>query len=425
MRTILLAMAAAWLAAAPWALAQEEDPFGSGDPFATLEQAKDEGHVSSGVASAGQGGPSSRAEVFLKGFLTEINKTSPVNPGNRALALMERTGTVETRLTAQDFLDRDHSWRWLFRGFAAGPNYHGADGSQGAKEARVDEIFTDWKGDTLFSSFGKRRINWGHAQGFNPVNVVAPPRDPLNPQYQTEGQPMIWASASAAMGTADVILTRDYGQDWNSAAFRWGARWTIASATSDFSLYYFGGEKHKDGGDYEAMTGVSFATSFTGGFTLYAEGAWFARNYRGYYGHDGERLQKAGGYAQGVAGVSVNLGSRSSFFVEALYNGQGYSKEERSRFMASPAAADFIPLAMNRGYLLANLRKDFMEKWNFGANLLAAGDGSASARVELDYSITDYYEAQVSYLRNFGPRDSEFGASPVKGFLQIGIKASF
>ncbi len=422
--------------AAEPAPAGQEAPFGEGDPFSLIED-KQGSPMSDGEAARKTAHkPEARAEVFLKGFDADINSSSRINPDNRIQKLREYTGTVETRMIMTDHLDREETLRWLFRGFAVGDNYHQPDGTLHNETARVDELFLDWKGENRFVSVGKRRINWGYAQGFNAVNVVVPPRDPLDPEYQTEGQPMIWGSLSRAHGVVDAIFTRNYDKNWNSDQNRWGLKWGGSRGDSDYALYYFDGAAYADGRDFERMFGASYITVAVPGMTLYVDAARFERNYRNFYTTNGATQSKSGGYSKGVIGSSYNLGGKSSVFVEYLFNGQGYSEEERANYLNAADArltngadetllADFTPLGMNRSYLLASAKKEFREKYTAVVSILLAEDRSSSTRAEIAYSISDYYEAHAVYLHNSGGRDSEFGNGPYSGLFEIGLKASF
>jgi len=416
--------------------AGQVEPFGDDDPFAVINSGIEQSPQESAVAKNAGRGPETRVEVFLKGYGADINNSSPVNPGNRIMQLREYTSAAETRVTISDTIGKADSLRWLFKGFAAGPDYHEADGTQRGKESRIDEMFADWKGDGLFASAGKRRINWGHAQGFNPVNAIAPPRDPLNPGYQTEGQPMIWGNINSSIGAVDVILTRNFDENWNSGKNRWGLKWGYSSADLDFAFYYFDGAEYDDGRRFETMLGASFAAEAAPGVTLYAEGARVANNYRPYYTPTSSTWNKGEGFLQGVIGSSISLGGKSSVFIEYLHNGQGYSNDERVNYLRAVDAllansvgqtitGDLTLAGLNRNYLLASVKKEYRERYNFDLSVIVAEDRSSSTRAGAAYAISDYYEARISYLNYSGGNGSEFGANPYRGLLEISVKASF
>lgn len=410
------------------------DPFGDGDPFAVIEHAPPIRQTGGDMTEGTSTRPKGQAAVYAKEFFIGVNDASRINPANRIEALENNYGVLETRMTLSDRIDEAQKWRWLFRGFASTYSTRDAE-KELLSRARIDELFVDWKSREWFASMGKRRINWGHAQGFNPVNVVAPPRDPLNPSYETEGRPLLWFSRNDRL-TVDMVITRNYDRNWSSDQNRWGIKWSYAGASSDYALYYFDGTDYTDGHSYDRMLGASFSADVLPGVTLYMEMADFSRNRRNYYAADGLVSSKDGSYFQGVAGTSTDLGNRSSVFIEYFYNGQGYAEQERQDYfqfadmrLASvddkALIRDFIPLSMNRDYLLLNYRKEYREKYAFNLSMLLAKDRSSSTRMEGVYMLSDYYEFRISYVRNAGDRESEFGNSPYSGLLEMGFNANF
>lgn len=240
------------------------DPFGGGDPFAVLgtkdQSSPDEPQRAARIKTEGS--------LFLKSVSNDLNQDSRINPGNRVMQLDKQRQIFEALLTLSQYLGEAQQWRWLFKGFASNASYIDQYGmaNQGG---RVDELFVDRKGEGWFANLGKRRINWGHAQGFNPVNVVVPPRDPTNPSRETEGQPMLWVNKASGAGSVDVIATRNYKRDYASDQNRWGVKLSHAAAKSDYALYYFDGARYRDGRAYERMLGGSFSADVYPGITVY------------------------------------------------------------------------------------------------------------------------------------------------------------
>jgi hypothetical protein len=378
-----------------------------------------------------------QAAFFLKNESSSLRRDAVANPAAAYLPLKDNVTFLETRFTLSDQIDALPGTRWLLKTYTTttkeSPSTLGQD-------SRVDELFFDKRTSQWFASIGKRRVNWGHAQGFNPVNVVAPARNPLDPSFETEGQRMLWASYSGA-STLDVLYTRGnertaYGGD----RYRWGLRWDWPGVEGDLALYAYDGGDRPDGQPFERMLGLSFSRTLMPGWSWYGELANFSHNYRRYYRDDGSSYDKSGSYTQAVTGVLLDLGGRSSFFVEGLVNSQAYSPEERDRYIralaastpgivtttgAAPVSTDFIPLSMNRSYLLAGFRTEYREKFVFSLNWLAARDGSCSARAEAGYTLSDYYEVKASYVHNVGGRTAEFANYPYSDFLQLQLSASF
>lgn len=413
---------------------EEKDPFGDSDPFAIIDTPSESTALSQLSEATTASQADLQAQVDFRYNLIDANNASRIMSRD-APALKTSVAMLQSRMLVSDSLSDRHEWRWLFRGFAETSNEREANDNLNSR-FRIDEIFTDWKNQGNFASLGKRRINWGHAQAFNPVNMVAPRRDPLDPTVETEGRPMLWLSRTSGRASAEFVLTRDYDTNWQSDKNQWGLKYGFPIAESDFAFYYFDGGDYADGRAYERMFGASFSANVVPGLTLYMEAANFLKDYRNYYDANGVAQYKDRSYFQGVIGSSIDLGEKSSVFIEYYLNGQGYSEAERKTYLRNvdvqlaggddaEITDDFIGLAMNKNYLLMNYRKEYREKFLFNVSMLAAADGSYSARLRADYAISDYYDIWASYLNNDGNRDTEFGNNPLTGLFEIALRVSF
>lgn len=426
---VLIAALAVYARAEP--LPDKQDPFGNGDPFAVL------GSKDQATPDGTRRATSLKAEgsLFLKSVSSDINQDSRINPGNRAMQLDKQRQIYEARFTVSQHLDEAQQWRWLVKGFASNASYIDQYGMSN-RGGRVDELFVDKKGDGWFANLGKRRINWGHAQGFNPVNVVVPPRDPTNPGRETEGQPMLWLNKTGSAGTLDVIATRNYDRNYASDQNRMGVKLGHSEAKSDYALYYFDGARYRDVHAYERMLGASFSADVYPGITAYMEAVRFGSNYRNYYDAAGANYLRISAYNQTVAGSTISLGGKRNVIVEYFNNGSGYSAAERLNYFQAadlqlaggqPSAIprDYKVTGMNRDYLLLRYQDEWRERYTGELSVLAAADRSYVLRAQGIYTITDYYELQLVLLRNQGKRDSEFGNNPVSNALELWLGANF
>lgn len=416
-----------------------QDALGNEDPFAVLDATK-AGNKTATDNPAESGHEKAtpvktEGSVYLRNIQSDLNQDSRINPGNRVTPLEENRTVLETRLTLSDNLDAARKWRWLFKGFGLLSSDRETDGNR-HQEMRVDELFVDWKGESWFASLGKRRINWGHAQAFNPVNVVVPPREALDPSRETEGQPMFWASRAAGPWSADLVLTRNYDRNYVSDQNRWGLKWNFAARKSDYALYYFDGERYPDGRDHERMLGGSFSADIYPGVTLYSEAARFEHNYRHYYDTSGGLFAKDDPYWQVVIGTGLNLGGRRQVTVEYYSNAQGYTSAERANYLlaaetqiavgtGTSIADEFRVTGMNRGYVLVGYQDEIRERLVLNVSALMPGDQSYSLRLQGKYALSDYYELRLVLLHNAGTRDSEFGNSPVASAVELGLSVGF
>lgn len=375
----------------------------------------------------------------LNGVGRLINDDSRLNPENTVQDLDNGEASLEAHLSVSDYLNDAETLRWLLKTYGF---YSSATDTNDNRQnvTRIDEAFVDWNGGDWFVSLGKRRISWGHALAFNPVNVIVPPRDPLNPNQATEGQPAIWGSYSRNVGSLNLYYTRDFDKNWDSDLNRWGARLNGVFGESDFSLYYFDGEPYQNDRDYERLFGASFSTNLWAGTTLYAEVVGTMHNYRNYYVADGTADLKDEFTAQAVLGSYILLDPESflSFFkgdasllLEVYYNGSGYSESEREAYFdvlarslqtGDPAALhDYRFTGMNQFYALATYRNSFKERYTLELTGLVAQDWSFSAQAQLRYNLSDYYSLTAQVAHNQGGSASEFGNAPVTDQFELEI----
>ncbi len=372
-----------------------------------------------------------------------LNDDSRLNPENTIQNIEEGEGAFETNLSVSDYVNAQDTLRWYFQAYG----YYSSE-TNGQNErvnvTRIDEVFTDWKGRNFFFSVGKRRINWGHALAFNPVNVIVPPRDPMNPNQESEGQPAAWLGYSRDAGSLNLYYTRDFDKDWNSDLNRWGARLDMFVGAFDVSLYYFDGQSYQDDRAYERLFGTSFSTNLLAGVTLYSEIAGFGHNYRNYYDSLGTAGLKDDVYIQGVIGSFVMLDPESflSFFsgdagltLEAYYNDGGYSKSERENYFDAldqslatgkfSVLSDYQMLGMNQFYGLFSYRNSFKERYSAELTGLMAQDASFSLQSQVTYNLSDYYSITAKYIHNQGGGSTEFGNAPVSNLFEVMLDINF
>lgn len=381
-------------------------------------------------------------EGTMKGSVIkrQLNAESRLNPDNTILDLNETRQTIEATVSVSDYLDQDEAWRWLFKTY--GYQLYESENSSTTDDdlMRIEELYLDWKSTALFASLGKRRISWGPALAFNPVNVVVPPRDPLNPDQQTEGQPMFLVNLVYESIVLDLILTRDYDRDWFSRYSRWGARFAIILEESDFNFFYFDGEANQEDVPYSRMAGISFSSNLFADSTLYLEAASFSENERNYYQSDGNLIAKDEMVYKAVIGSNTILDGNTSLLVEIYHNSAGYTEAERQNYwktvdaVVSPVfnqtkafvLSDYDFAELNRNYFLISYRQsDILDRMEVVLQLLGAEDGSAINEVELSYNLTDYYQFMLKLRHASGDEESEFGNATVRTQAELSLSASF
>ncbi|MBU2512340.1 capsule assembly Wzi family protein [bacterium] len=385
-------------------------------------------------------GPAMKGKIDLSLLVRTINKEARYNPNNELLDLKESRQTLESSLTLSDYLNNSESLRWLTKLYGYRLFESDLEEGEDSDEFRFDELFVDWSARNWFLSLGKRRLNWGPALAFNPVNVVVPPRNPLSPDQQTEGHPLFLISYSTDLITMELIATRNYDREWYGQYSRWGTRFALVLDEMDFGLYCFNGEQYEDGSEYAQLLGVSYSGNFLSDSTLYLEAASFSQNERNYYDKSGELIIKKETVYKAAIGSNTTIDGNTSILFEYYYNSAGYNEEERKNYFKKVDSIltpypdttqfgvfdDFQFSEMNRNYLLISFRKsDIWEKLEIVLQLLAAEDGSSIAEFEGDYNLSDYYKILTSLKAHNGDQNSEFGNSQTTAELKLGLSASF
>jgi hypothetical protein len=287
---------------------------------------------------------------------------------------------------------------------------------------------------------GKRRISWGPALAFNPVNIVVPPRDPLNPDQQTEGQPMFLVNLATGLITLDLILTRDYDRDWYSEYSRWGGRLGVILEEIDFGFYYFDGEADQDAAPYARLLGFSFSGNLLSDSTIYLEVGSFSENGRNYYQADGTLVAKDETVYKAVIGSNTTLDGNRSLLLEIFHNSAGYTDAERENYWntvdsvvdpvfdttRSAVLGDYQFAELNRNYFLISYRQsDILDRMGFVVQILGAEDGSAITEFEGDYNLSDYYQFILKLRQASGDENSEFGNGTARSQAEISLSGSF
>ncbi len=382
--------------------------------------------------------PMTEGSLKVKWFGRELNLEARSNPENEILDLKQNRQTVEATASVSDYLDDDQAWRWLFKVY--GYQLYEREATSDVNNNRIDELFVDWAGDDWFISLGKRRNSWGPALAFNPVNVVVPPRDPLSPDQQTEGQPMLFISFASDLIALDLIATRNYDRDWYGQYSRWGARLAVILDEMDFGFYYFDGEEDENEKPYSRMVGFSFSSNFLTDSTLYLEAASFSENERNYYDDNGVVFQKDETVTKAVLGSNTTIDGNTSLLIEIFHNSAGYSEEERKNYFKAVDSVikPFFDITkvgifsdhqfgeMNNNYLLISFRKtDILDQMGFTFQILGAEDGSSVTKFEGDYNISDYYKFTLTLSHYNGDENSEFGNSTIKSEIELGLSAAF
>ncbi len=384
--------------------------------------------------------PSLEARFQATEEASVVNKSSRLNPDGQFLDIEPSKMTIELDLGLSDYLDDGGSFRWMFKGYGSAIYEKGAEEDQNSDQLRINELFLDWSLGDWFISAGKRRNSWGPALAFNPVNVVVPARDPLDPDDQREGQPMLWLNYANDIITLDLIMTRNYDRNWSGKYLRWGSRLSVLMGEWETGFFYFDGEEDKDNTEYNTMTGLSLSGNFLDDATLYLEAARFWQNPRNYYLESGLTENREEAVVKIAAGLMITVDGNTSFMIEIYHNSGGYTSIERENYFKAVDSAlepfpdptklgvfnDFQFSEMNRNYLLVSFRKsEIWEKYSYNLQYIMAEDGSATSEILGAVNLSDYYKLSSTIKLYIGDENSEFGNNLVSSQLELVFSASF
>lgn len=370
----------------------------------------------------------------------QVNDKNRLNPDNKIQDLESSKRMIELDLGISDSIDHQESIRWLFKGYGFSQYEKGATRDLSSDRLIINELFLDWTTDNWFVSLGKRRNSWGPALAFNPVNVIVPARDPLDPDNQAEGHPMLWVNYADDTFTLDLIFTRDYDRNGYGKYQRWGGRLNALLGEWDIGAYYYDGEKNEDNVKYNTMIGFSLSGNFLSNATLYVETAVFAENRRNYYSTSNQTFRKNETVVKTAAGSMITLDGNTSVTLEIYQNNAGYSPDERENYFKAVDSAltsfpdttefgifnDFQFSEMNPRYLLLTFRKtEIWEKYSYSIQGMMAEDSSVTTEIEGVANLSDFYKLTALFQQYVGDDNSEFGNNPVLSQFKLILSASF
>lgn len=373
----------------------------------------------------------SKPEVFtsikMAGIYKDINDDSRRNPNNEVANMLDTAQNLEVELEMSHKLGKSKDFRWFIK------THNFIDSDIDKEEyARIDEAFVDYSLDKWYVMLGKKRINWGHAFAFNPVNVVVPPKDLLNPNQETEGHPMLWMQKGFNKWSINTIVTKNYDKDWQADSNQWGVRVNKIFDAFDVSLYYFDGQEYTSGDPYPTLIGSSFSVDFGDGALMYGEFANFGYNDRNYYDAAGNVYRKDGKYNDWVLGFNNRFGLENTFLLEFFHGGSGYSESERKNYLntvdnniSSPNISslleDFLFTEMAKNYLLVGYEKTWKDNYNYIFRSLISEDKSILFGMIGTYTFKDSYALELLWRHTQGGRNSELGNDAIDDELKLSL----
>jgi len=274
---------------------------------------------------------------------------------------------------------------------------------------------------------GKKRITWGSGFAFNPTDLINPPKDPTDPNYQRAGN---WLArvelpfekyTVSALFAPQALYTQsglpyafmrypDYapasGADSRDQASHYlvAGRLYALVASTDVNLIYYFSNAYQDDFRNKSRLGLSLSRYFFTDYELHAEALLARGSARSFPVHDcaanpslcvgnapfaSSKTDSTAFYPRIIAGTRRMFADESLLSVEYYYQRDGYSDQEFADAVALQAYAKsqatttsasnggalpqryaFDP--MRRHYLIVSYSKPrIADDWTVGAVLIA------------------------------------------------------
>ncbi len=247
---------------------------------------------------------------------------------------------------------------------------------------------------------GKKTLKWGKGYFFNPAAFLDRPKDPTQPENAYEGYVMIDYSYNKSFEgdlknlQLDLIympttsqVNNDYyhGQSSNLSA-----KLYLLYFDTDISLIYLYSDAQKD-----------------------KFGLTFSKNLKSYFEVHGEYAKEIGGYYSYLLGLKYVTQNDITILSEYYYNSEGLTVDEiRSSIKLLPFPG--------KSYLI----NKFSKKEPFGLvystlyfkDMLNTEDGSHLDTLGFIYTFKNNLEIDLSYNRNTGDKESDFGKKLVSDY---------
>jgi hypothetical protein len=272
---------------------------------------------------------------------------------------------------------------------------------------------------------GKKRITWGAGFAFNPTDLINPPKDPTDPNYQRAGNWLARVELPLERFTVSALFAPQalYSQSGLPYAFMRYPDYAPATgadtrdqtshyllagrlyallANTDVNLIYYFSNAYQDAFRDKSRLGLSFSRYFFVDYELHVEALLARGSARNFPIHDcvadqascagtpfaASKADSTAFYPRVIAGARRMFSDESLLSVEYYYQRDGYSDQEFADAIALQAIAKSLPSAtgatgsalpqryafdpLRRHYLILSYSKPrIADDWTAGAVLIA------------------------------------------------------
>jgi hypothetical protein len=302
---------------------------------------------------------------------------------------------------------------------------------------------------------GKKRMKWGKGYAWNPVAFIDRPKNPNDPELALEGYVML--SMDYIKSFQGILKTITFtpvlipvNEHINSTfgklnRLNFGGKIYFLFYDTDIDLMFL------SGGSLPARYGMDFSRNITSNFEIHGEFAYIPNDSRKVIHEDGRVSQEKYARTNYLLGMRFLTKSNTTFFLEYLKNGSGYTSNEMNnfyslidqayqlylltgddselKFLSGEESQAYRTIAPMQDYLY--LRVSQKEPWNIlyfipsFTSIFNLSDKSISLSPELLYSpITNLeFRAKISLL--LGKGGSEFKEKQNKFRLELRARYYF
>lgn len=355
----------------------------------------------------------------------------------------------------------------LFPHFAGVYRALGADGSEIVAPTHdvasthplvsINELYVSQDiGEKFNLLVGKKRVVWGPGFGFNPTDLINPPKDPTDPSFQRAGAWMVQLeenlgdyaftvlgvpSATEQFNGIPSAFVRYPGWDPQDGAYHYlfAARAYALVASADLNLMLFYGNRFNDAFDHKLRVGASFSRYFFTDYEVHVEALFQQGSTRRYPNPDcgpdtialflcqrfqnpildQSRLTDSTVSTKALAGTRRQFDDESTLSIEYYFQSDGFSRSEMQDYVNQlellkgnrqvvapitttqatsgiPQKFTFDPLG--RHYLIVNYSKPkIANDWTLGLSVIAnLTDLSTFVTPSVSWSTTEWLTLTLS-----------------------------
>lgn len=236
---------------------------------------------------------------------------------------------------------------------------------------------------------GKKRIIWGSGFAFNPTDLINPPKDPTDPNFQRAGQwvarielpfekftistlfaPQVLYQQNglpfAMMKYPDYQLSDGTKPADDAYHYLFAARLYLLLFNTDINLFYFFSNKYNDSFENTSRFGGSFSRYFFTDYELHFEALFQFGSGKLFANHacanggicnpstalSSSKLTDGNLYPRLLVGGRTQFSDESTLSLEYYYQGDGYSAlefEDYLRLLARAQAAGITTISQPTG----------------------------------------------------------------------------